>query len=164
MGFGITNLFWMMSCIVEIPTAKMTASAFKLSFPQDTSVMHPVSSSKANSVTLLPSRNLQPWFFMESIHGSKIFSLTVPRHHTKSKFFCKHSKQWNMKKQKSVKIRSKMTRWWHKCSVFCVNSKVENKISRTCGNCKVSLFCQFQVKYSAWPKEFAKAELSSQFL
>lgn len=84
-----TCLFSIISCRVEIPTAKIAASAFKLSFPQTTSEMLPVPSSSIKSVTFLPSRNLQPWDFRVSIHGPKIFSLTVPRQQTKSKFFCR---------------------------------------------------------------------------
>lgn len=84
---GHIYLFWMISCRVDTPTAKITASATKLSFSHTTSEMQLVSPVTNMSVTFLPFRNLHPWVLRESIQGSKICSLTLPRHHAKSKCF-----------------------------------------------------------------------------
>jgi hypothetical protein len=80
-------LFLTSSWSLDIPTAKITASTLYDSLPQTTSEIQHVSSLKKKFATFLPSRISQPLSFKKSIKGSKIFSLTVPRHNTKSKSF-----------------------------------------------------------------------------
>lgn len=97
------HLFLTSSWSLDIPTAKITASALYDSLPQTTSVQL-VSSLKKKSVTFLPSRISQPLDLRKSIKGSKIFSLTVPRHNTKSKsFYIIHRKVYSFSLRKCRK-------------------------------------------------------------